>query len=126
MSSDRDRVQVLTGHFATTSNRGDHVSNVQAQFTLANAPMLAGQVRFALATSAVKHDHSGQHIVPRRLVCYRLRSSRDLVKVWELQRRSCLPSMGQSLSSPILMLASLTRYCCKDLSDARDVLHTCS
>lgn len=40
----RDRVQVLAGHFASSSTEGQTL-DIQAQCTRAAAPMLAGQVR---------------------------------------------------------------------------------
>lgn len=43
MASGRDRVQVLAGHFASSSTE-EQTFNIQAQCTRATAPMLAGQV----------------------------------------------------------------------------------
>jgi len=44
MASGRDRVQVLAGHFASSSTEGQTL-DIQAQCTRAATPMLAGQVR---------------------------------------------------------------------------------
>lgn len=44
MASGRDRVQVLAGHFASSSTEGQTLY-IQAQCTRAATPMLAGQVR---------------------------------------------------------------------------------
>ncbi len=53
-ASDRYRVQVLAGHFASSSNVERQAADIQAQCTRAAAQMLAGQVGRCSASAAVR------------------------------------------------------------------------
>ena len=107
MASGRDRVQVLAGHFASSSTEGQTL-DIQAQFTRATAPMLAGQVR----------NHSASADCERSAQTVRACRSRSLLvqaRVWELQQPSSSLSMVPKWWSQTSIVRSLNRYCITQL-----------
>ncbi len=107
MASGRDRVQVLAGHFASSSTEGQTL-DIQAQFTRATAPMLAGQVR----------NHSASADCERSAQTVRACRSRSLLvqaRVWELQQPSSSLSMAPKWWSQTSIVTSLNRYCTTQL-----------
>ena len=107
MASGRDRVQVLAGHFASSSTEGQTL-DIQAQCTRAAAPMLAGQVRKCNASADCERS------VQTSRAC-RSRSLLVQARVWELQQPSSLLSMAPKWWSQTSIVTSLNRYCITQL-----------
>jgi len=106
MASGRNRVQVLAGHFTSSSAEGQTL-DIQAQCTRAAAPMLAGQVRFCNARADCERS------VQTR-AC-RWRSLLVQARVWELQQPSSSLSMAPKWWSQTSIVTSLNRYCVTQL-----------